>query len=175
MPTPLYQVDAFATVPFAGNPAAVCLLRDDRDADWMQQVAAEMNVSETAFLRPRGEEATYQLRWFTPTDEVALCGHATLASAHVLWATDHEAARPALHFETASGRLTARRDDGWIWMDFPADPVAPADPPPPTSQCPRRSNARGGWMERARLSRSPAGRGRRAGPAANPLAPTHPR
>ena len=131
MPISLYQVDAFATTPFAGNPAAVCLLQDRRDSDWMQQVAAEMNLSETAFLRPRDEEATYRLRWFTPTDEVALCGHATLASAHALWANDHVAAQTPLHFETASGRLTARRDDGWIWMDFPADPVAPTDPPAP--------------------------------------------
>ena len=129
MPTPLYQVDAFTSVPFAGNPAAVCLLRDEHDPDWMQQVAAEMNLSETAFLRPR-DEATYRLRWFTPTDEVALCGHATLASAHVLWADDHVAGQTPLHFETASGRLTARHDDGWIGMDFPADPVAPTDPPP---------------------------------------------
>ncbi|WP_119842055.1 PhzF family phenazine biosynthesis protein [Salinibacter ruber] len=171
MPTPLYQVDAFATVPFAGNPAAVCLLRDDRDADWMQQVAAEMNVSETAFLRPWDEEATYQLRWFTPTDEVALCGHATLASAHVLWATDHEAARPALHFETASGRLTARRDDGWIWMDFPADPVAPADPPTPLlNALDGATPEEVGWSGRDYLVRLPdAGAVRALQPTLSPL------
>ncbi len=128
MPVPLYQVDAFATKPFAGNPAAVCLLRDPRASDWMQQVAAEMNLSETAFLQPKTEE-TYRLRWFTPTNEVDLCGHATLASAHILWAEDHVSSETPLHFETASGRLTARREDGWIWMDFPADPVVPTDPP----------------------------------------------
>jgi PhzF family phenazine biosynthesis protein len=129
MPCPLYQVDAFASTPFAGNPAAVCVLSEPRDADWMQNVAAEMNLSETAFLRPQ-EEATYRLRWFTPTHEVDLCGHATLASAHAL--QTHEQAPPdaPLHFETASGRLTARFDDGWIRMDFPADPVASTAAPP---------------------------------------------
>jgi len=106
------------------------MLEGRRNADWMQEVAAEMNVSETAFLRPQGE-TTYRLRWFTPTDEVALCGHATLASAHVLWTDEYASPEAPLHFETASGPLTARRNAGWIWMDFPADPVAPTDPPIP--------------------------------------------
>jgi len=128
MPCPLYQVDAFTSTPFAGNPAAVCVLSESRDADWMQHVAAEMNLSETAFLRPQ-DETTFRLRWFTPTHEVDLCGHATLASAHAL--RTHEQAPPdaPLHFETESGRLTARVDDGWIQMDFPADPVTPTSPP----------------------------------------------
>ena len=129
MSVPLYQVDAFTSTPFAGNPAAVCLLRDGRDSDWMQRVAAEMNLSETAFLAPRDDEASYRLRWFTPTDEVALCGHATLAGAHALRAEGHAPLRTPLRFDTASGRLTTRRDDGWTWMDFPTDPVAPTDPP----------------------------------------------
>lgn len=128
MSVPLYQVDAFATTPFAGNPAGVCLLRTPRASDWMQHVAAEMNLSETAFLEPK-EEDVYRLRWFTPTDEVSLCGHATLASAHVLWEEDYVSQETAVHFETTSGRLTARRDDGWTWMDFPADPVSVTTPP----------------------------------------------
>ncbi|WP_456448036.1 PhzF family phenazine biosynthesis protein, partial [Thiolapillus sp.] len=82
-PLPLFQVDAFTDRPFSGNPAAVCLLDRERDADWMQAVAAELNLSETAFLLQR--EDGFGLRWFTPTTEVDLCGHATLAAAHVLW------------------------------------------------------------------------------------------
>src|SRR5438067_6963 len=80
---PLFHVDSFASKPFSGNPAAVCFLPGPRDDSWMQQVAREMNLSETAFLHPEGDG--YHLRWFTPTVEVDLCGHATLASAHVLW------------------------------------------------------------------------------------------
>jgi PhzF family phenazine biosynthesis protein len=85
MPIPIYIVDAFATRPFAGNPAAVCLLEQPREDDWLQAVAREMNLSETAFLIPLA--SGYQLRWFTPSTEVDLCGHATLAGAHVLWET----------------------------------------------------------------------------------------
>lgn len=128
MSVPLYQVDAFTTTPFAGNPAAVCLLSDGPDADWMQRVAGEMNLSETAFLRPQ-DDGTYRLRWFTPTHEVDLCGHATLASAHVLWTEGMVAAGAPARFDTASGRLTARRNDEWIRMNFPADPVGTTDPP----------------------------------------------
>ena len=83
MEIPLFQVDAFTDQPFAGNPAAVCLLPEDRGDQWMQAVAAEMNLSETAFLLE--QDNGYRLRWFTPKIEVDLCGHATLASAHVLW------------------------------------------------------------------------------------------
>ena len=90
MSIPIYQVDAFASRSFAGNPAAVCLLTKPCDAAWMQDVAAEMNLSETAFPVPR--EDGYDLRWFTPETEVDLCGHATLATAHVLWETGHLAA-----------------------------------------------------------------------------------
>jgi predicted PhzF superfamily epimerase YddE/YHI9 len=95
----------------------------------MQNVAAEMNLSETAFLRPKSD-GTYRLRWFTPTDEVDLCGHATLASAHVLWSEGHLAPDADARFETQSGPLSARREDSWITMDFPADPPAPVEPPP---------------------------------------------
>ena len=120
----LFQVDAFTERPFGGNPAAVCLVENDVDADWMQSVATEMNLSETAFLAPAGD-GVYGLRWFTPVCEVDLCGHATLASAHVLWEEKIEGPEP-LNFETRSGLLTAVRvDDGLIQMDFPADPPAP--------------------------------------------------
>jgi PhzF family phenazine biosynthesis protein len=128
---PLFQVDAFTAEPFAGNPAAVCLLEDEEpDPGWMQRVAAEMNLSETAFLRPRAEPGRYGLRWFTPAVEVQLCGHATLASAHVLWSEGLAEAGRELRFDTASGPLAARRDaDGAIWLDFPTTPAGPVDPP----------------------------------------------
>ncbi|HYH48994.1 MAG TPA: PhzF family phenazine biosynthesis protein [Acidimicrobiia bacterium] len=117
----LFQVDAFAERPFSGNPAAVCLVEGDVSADWMQSVAAEMNLSETAFLRRAGD-GTYGLRWFTPAVEVDLCGHATLASAHVLWSEKYEPSEP-LTFDTRSGPLTAAPvGDGLIQLDFPADP-----------------------------------------------------
>jgi predicted PhzF superfamily epimerase YddE/YHI9 len=130
MTRPLYQVDAFTAEPFAGNPAAVCLLEEDADPGWMQRVAAEMNLSETAFLRPGAEAGRYGLRWFTPAVEVELCGHATLASAHVLFTEGLAEAGRELRFDTASGSLAARRDaDGAIWLDFPATPATPVDPP----------------------------------------------
>jgi predicted PhzF superfamily epimerase YddE/YHI9 len=127
---PLYQVDAFTDAPFAGNPAAVCLLEADADPAWMQRVAAEMNLSETAFLRPAAEDGRYRLRWFTPTVEVELCGHATLASAHVLFSEGLAEAGQPLRFDSASGPLSARAGAGGdIWLDFPATPAAPVDPP----------------------------------------------
>jgi predicted PhzF superfamily epimerase YddE/YHI9 len=127
MPIPLIQVDAFSSQPFAGNPAAVCLLESPRDERWMQQVAREMNLSETAFLVPR--EDGHELRWFTPTVEVDLCGHATLASAHVLWETGRLAADRPARFHTKSGILTCLRKGAWIEMDFPANPAVEAAPP----------------------------------------------
>jgi len=121
-------VDAFADRPFRGNPAAICVTERPVDDAWMQSVAAEMNLSETAFLHSEG--SAYRLRWFTPLSEVDLCGHATLASAHVLWEAGHlDSATPA-EFETRSGRLTARRDENWIELDFPALPPEPAEAPP---------------------------------------------
>lgn len=121
----LYQVDAFARRPFEGNPAAVCLLDAPRGAEWMQAVAAEMNLSETAFLLRRDDH--YGLRWFTPSTEVDLCGHATLASAHILWETGAVAERDDIDFATeASGTLRARRAADWIELDFPATPERPA-------------------------------------------------
>src|SRR5256714_1154281 len=132
MRAPLFHVDAFASGPCTGNPAAVCLLDKPADPAWMQAVAAEMNLSETAFVRPvvTDEPGRFELRWFTPTVEVDLCGHATLASAHVLWETDPNAGgRPAM-FETRSGTLTATRRGDGVELDFPADPVTAADPDP---------------------------------------------
>ncbi|MFQ5450880.1 MAG: PhzF family phenazine biosynthesis protein [Nitrospinaceae bacterium] len=123
----LIQVDAFTHEPFKGNPAAVCLLTGPRPEEWMQNVAREMNLSETAFLLR--EDGGFNLRWFTPTTEVDLCGHATLASAHVLWELGYlEPGQPAI-FNTRSGRLTARRRDPWIEMDFPKKRAEKIDPP----------------------------------------------
>jgi len=127
MAIPLFTVDAFASRPFAGNPAAVCLLDRAREEAWLQHVAAEMNLSETAFLLPEGNG--YRLRWLTPTIEVDLCGHATLASAHVLWETGRVKPEKAIHFQTRSGELTATRDGRWIELDFPALPPTPCEPP----------------------------------------------
>ncbi len=131
--TKLIQIDAFTSIPFQGNPAAVCLLNKPREESWMQAIAAEMNLSETAFLAP-GEDPfsrAYQLRWFTPKVEVDLCGHATLAAAHALWTEGYLKPTDAARFDTRSGRLTAVLDpSGWITLDFPAVPADPVDPPP---------------------------------------------
>lgn len=128
MSIPIVQVDAFTATPFAGNPAAVCLLPSPASEGWMQRVAREMNLSETAFLVRAGD--AWRLRWFTPTVEIALCGHATLASAHVLWEDGHLPGEAQARFDTMSGRLTADRDGSWIMMDFPAIPVTPVGAPP---------------------------------------------
>lgn len=122
------QVDAFTGEPFGGNPAAVCLLPGEADASWMQRVAREMNLSETAFLVRRGDGA-YDLRWFTPAVEVDLCGHATLAGAHVLWEQHHLTPNAPAVFHTRSGRLSAVLRDGWIEMDFPAERAETAPVP----------------------------------------------
>ena len=122
------QVDAFTDRPFAGNPAAVCLLDEPRDADWMQAVAAEMNLSETAFVRPLREG--YELRWFTPAIEVELCGHATLAAAHVLWSEGRAEAHEPIAFHTKSGVLTCTRRRDLIELDFPATPASETEAPP---------------------------------------------
>jgi PhzF family phenazine biosynthesis protein len=129
MSIPLIQVDAFAAAPFEGNPAAVCLLPEARDARWMQDVAREMNLSETAFLVRRSGGDGCDLRWFTPAVEVDLCGHATLASAHVLWETHALAPDRLAEFHTRSGRLTAQRAGDWIELNFPATPDTPAEAP----------------------------------------------
>jgi PhzF family phenazine biosynthesis protein len=116
----IFQVDAFTDKPFAGNPAAVCVLTEAADEAWMQHLANEMNLSETAFLVPQGDG--YNLRWFTPAVEVELCGHATLASAHILWEQDFLAPENPARFYTRSGLLGAVRKDAWIELDFPAEP-----------------------------------------------------
>ena len=122
MTIPIMQVDAFTAEPFKGNPAGVCLLQEEPTEAWMQAVAAEMNLSETAFLLPRGA-AEYSLRWFTPTAEVPLCGHATLASAHVLWKEKLVPLSETITFHSKSGKLTAARDGDWIRLDFPVMPL----------------------------------------------------
>ena len=121
------QVDAFTSKPFAGNPAAVCVLPESKDAAWMQSVAMEMNLAETAFLVRRADG--FDLRWFTPAVEVKLCGHATVASAHVLWEDGHLPPGEQARFHTLSGLLTADRRGDWIELDFPATIAAACDPP----------------------------------------------
>ena len=128
MRTPLLHVDAFATKLFEGNPAAVCLLAEERPAEWMQSLAAEMNLSETAYVRPL--DGDFELRWFTPAIEVDLCGHATLASAHVLWTEGRVTNQEPIRFHTRSGVLTCRRAGELIELDFPATPATEAEPPP---------------------------------------------
>ena len=123
----IYQVDSFTNKPFAGNPAAVCILPEERDARWMQDVAKEMNLSETAFLLKAQDG--YNLRWFTPAAEVALCGHATLASAHILWETGLLRPDKQARFHTLSGLLTADQRGDWYEMDFPVKSGVSAEIP----------------------------------------------
>ncbi len=120
MPLTIFQVDAFTDRAFSGNPAGVCILPEPRDDNWMQNVAREMNLSETAFLQK--QEQGFGLRWFTPTVEVDLCGHATLASAHILWEQGVLNPNEPARFSTRSGVLTAERQGEWIELDFPALP-----------------------------------------------------
>lgn len=126
MGTPIFQVDAFAEAPFQGNPAGVCLLARPAEDAWMRNVAAEMNLAETAF--PLAEGDGFRLRWFTPKVEVKLCGHATLATAHILWERGILPPGSEARFETLSGLLTARRDGDLIELDFPARPPLPRPP-----------------------------------------------
>jgi len=126
MAIPIFQVDAFTSEPFKGNPAGVCLLRGPAEAAWMQSVAAEMNLAETAF--PLAEGDGFRLRWFTPKVEVKLCGHATLATAHVLWEQGIVPVGREARFQTLSGLLTARRDGDLVELDFPARPPLPKAP-----------------------------------------------
>ena len=131
MPCELHVVDAFTRSAFRGNPAAVCILDGPADPSWMQEVAAELKHSETAFVHPTS--GGWNLRWFTPEQEVDLCGHATLASAFVLWKTNRVPQGSPVTFETLSGKLSARQEEGWINLDFPATP-ANAVPPIPGSR-----------------------------------------
>lgn len=124
----LFQVDAFTDRPFGGNPAAVCALPAARPDAWMRQVAQEMNLSETAFFYPETEG--YRLRWFTPTVEVDLCGHATLATSHILWSEGYLTADQTAQFHTRSGLLTARRQGDWIELNFPTATLQDSPTPP---------------------------------------------
>ena len=123
----LLQIDAFTDEPFKGNPAAVCFLEQQKSSDWMQHVAAEMNLAETAFLRRQDDG--WSLRWFTPAVEVDLCGHATLASAHALWEEGILPKNETARFHSRSGLLTATRAGDWIELDFPAKPQEPVPAP----------------------------------------------
>lgn len=119
----LYQVDAFTRTPFAGNPAAVCVLEETIPDELMQSIANEMNLSETAFVRRKGEGG-WHLRWFTPTEEVDLCGHATLATSHVLFERELVPANETAVFQTLSGELrVVRSAEGQLEMDFPSEPA----------------------------------------------------
>ena len=126
--TRIFQVDAFTGGPFKGNPAAICIMDGPEEDSWMQGVAQEMDLSETAFVSsPEDSESGYKLRWFTPTHEVSLCGHATLAAAHVLWEEGEAGASQELVFHTLSGELRVWRVGSVIWMDFPEDTLKPVD------------------------------------------------
>ena len=130
METRVLQIDAFSSVPFKGNPAAVCLLDSPRTEEWMQLVASEMNLSETAFVKARAGGADgFDLRWFTPVIEVSLCGHATLASAHALWESGALLVTEEAKFHTLSGVLKARHAGDVIELDFPAIPTEAAQLP----------------------------------------------
>ncbi|MEE8593229.1 MAG: PhzF family phenazine biosynthesis protein [Candidatus Bipolaricaulota bacterium] len=128
MTIPIYQVDAFAEKPFAGNPAAVCILERPADEAWMQSVAMEMNLSETAFV-VRREDGDFDLRWFTPAVEVALCGHATLATSHILYDTGILNPNETARYHTKSGLLQACFVDGMIELDFPSTPPEDCETP----------------------------------------------
>lgn len=128
----IFQVDAFTNKPFAGNPAGVVLLTSEKSDDWMRSFAREMNLSETAFLLKVGDG--YSLRWFTPKVEVSLCGHATLASAHVLFSEAKVPGNETILFSSASGVLEARFEKGWIELDFPAFEVKPVSSTPQIDQ-----------------------------------------
>ncbi len=130
----IFQVDAFTDKPFKGNPAAVCLLEREHPDSWLQDVAAEMNLSETAFLLKERLNSTFQLRWFTPTTEVSLCGHATLASAHVLWEESILKTEEQAIFHTKSGILKTTKHEDWIEMVFPSWKVEQVDHDPKLSK-----------------------------------------
>lgn len=127
MGSKIFTVDAFTDKPFSGNPAGVCILSGEHEEVWMQSVAREMNLSETAFLKK--SDNGYNLRWFTPKVEVDLCGHATLASAHILFEKGYLKREEPAIFHTRSGPLTATSKESWIELDFPKQSVTPISPP----------------------------------------------
>ena len=134
MPVPIFQIDAFADQPFTGNPAAVVILDNERSPEWMQSVAAEMNLSETAFVQ-RIDHTRFSLRWFTPGMEVDLCGHATVATAFALWESNTVADRADLRFDSRSGELIVRSVDGDIELNFPLTPPQIVEPPAGLIEC----------------------------------------
>jgi PhzF family phenazine biosynthesis protein len=121
------HIDAFTDQPFGGNPAGVFLLDREHETEWMQALARETRLPATAFVQAR--DHAFGLRWFTERDELVLCGHGTLASAHALWAAGGVPRDRTIHFETRGGRLSARWNDGWVHLDFPAEPATPVEPP----------------------------------------------
>ena len=127
MPQPISVVDAFTDKPFSGNPAGVCILPAEKDKAWMQSVAREMNLAETAFLLIRPDHVA--IRWFTPTVEVDLCGHATIASAHLMWEQKTPGIGESIRFRSKSGDLFAKKNGTWVELDFPALPSAKSDAP----------------------------------------------
>ena len=124
---PIFQIDSFASGPFTGNPAAVCLMSEPASDHWLRDVAAEMNLAETAFVWELSER--FRLRWFTPLVEVDLCGHATLAAAHALWECGWLAPNEVAKFDSESGELFAQRSGELIQLDFPAEPATECEPP----------------------------------------------
>jgi PhzF family phenazine biosynthesis protein len=129
----IYQVDAFTAEPFKGNPAGVMLVDERMTAERMQNIAAEMNLSETAFILPRGTGFT--IRFFTPTTEVPLCGHASLAGAHTIYELGLKKGHETLEFSAAGGQLTIRKAEAWIVMDFPTYPIQKMGIPACFEQC----------------------------------------
>ena len=122
MANPIFQVDAFTHIPYRGNPAAVVILKKMQPDEWLQNVAAEMNLSETAFVAPNVDpfKRVWQLRWFTPKAEVELCGHATIAAAHVMFSEGYVKPLETIRFDTLSVELQAGKDAGsWIELNFP--------------------------------------------------------
>ncbi len=146
MPTPVLHVDAFAATPFSGNPAAVCLLDGARSTEWMQALAAELSLPASVFVEAAPDG--FGVRWFSPTAELTLCGHGTLAAAHALWETARLPPAAAARFATRSGILSATARDGWIALDLPAE-VATATSPPPGLVGALGAKAR--WVGRNRL------------------------
>lgn len=134
MTLPIYQVDAFASESFAGNPAAVVFLTEERPTAWMQSVASEMNLSETAFVRAL-DTGRFDLRWFTPNTEVDLCGHATLAAGHLLWETKAVLHGQAIEFESRSGVLPVRQQQGLVELNFPVTAPKACDAPDGLMAC----------------------------------------
>jgi PhzF family phenazine biosynthesis protein len=126
----IQTVDAFTQKPFSGNPAGVCILNDIIPDSLMQNIAFEMNLAETAFVVKKPDDDGYSLRWFTPSSEIDLCGHATLASAHIMWQDGVEPRTETINFHTRSGLLTAKNSNGGIILDFPAVPQKEIEYPP---------------------------------------------